>query len=453
MSKNQINFIILFNITIILFLSVYLTNNYLVNQILLCVIFFYSFTLSLLKKKMNYYQIFLVFIFLFLIIKPFMSLISFYSFPEGNRFFFGSSITQDISNESMVETFKIISIFILGSSSGWLYFVFLFKSKKVEKKINFIKRYQFFNLAVIILAYLFYFYLISLINQHGYKQVVHTKILSKDFYKIYHAINILYPLYFIILLYYSGTSKIYLKNAILFLLPLFFVSFFGSRSIFVMYLVVVIFIYTLRFDLKYFSKILILLTSTFIIFSISSLLRNQLSITIIPNIISFENFLSAGNSLGVVGYTVEFANDFENKSPFLWGYIGGLFSNVKNYTIEGLTNAYLAQHLAYLLNENYFLSGATIGTSIVAEIYELVNGNFILIFLMAAIMTFLSGVLTVIFLKNIFSFYFCFYYFYYFFASPRGSIMKLFNKSFILGLTMILLFIIFKQLIQLSNKK
>lgn len=455
MSKNENNFFTLTFVVFILFLILYITDDYKINQILLCIIFFYTTTLSFIGKKFNFYQIFLGFLFLFLIIKPFMNLFGLYSFPEGNTFFISSLITQEISNESMIETFKVISIFLLGSSLGWLIYIFFIKTNKIIEINNPIKINRIFNLLIIILSYLFYFYLIYLINQYGYKQVVHAKILSNNFYLLYHVINILYPLYFIILLYNSDSPRVYVKNAILFLLPLFFVSFFGSRGIFVMNLIIIIYFYNLRYDLKNFNKIFVILIFTFIIFSTARIVSNSFSQISFTDIFFLDAFLKTGNSLGVIGYTIEFVNNFENKYPFFIGFIVDIFSNYKNYTYEAIEyRSNLAQHLSFILNKKYFYSGATIGSSVVAEIYELANGIYIYIFLLAAIIIFLSGLLSRIFLNNILSFYFCFYYFSFLFASPRGSIMKIFNKSFLIGFILILTyFILQKFFVFYSHKK
>ena len=167
---------------------------------------------------------------------------------------------------------------------------------------------------------------------------------------------------------------------------------------------------------------------------------------------SFLNFIVqslafTGNSLGVLAYTIQLKDEFFNSTPFFFGYIPALFSFAPNYTIEGIESKnYLAQHLIYLLSPEKLLQGSTIGTSISAEFYELVNGNWLGILLLSTLMLYLSNIIIKNLYKNYVTFYLGYLYIQNLILAPRNSIMKIFNKETLISLVLLyLLLFLFKK--------
>ena len=152
-------------------------------------------------------------------------------------------------------------------------------------------------------------------------------------------------------------------------------------------------------------------------------------------------------SFNVVPFTVRYLDDFSNKVPFLFGYFTDLFNPTQAYTLDSITkNNYLAYHLAYHAYGDVFFLGHTMGTSLIAELYELVGGHLIFIlplsyFLMKITIFFSNNIY-----KNPFIFVIGIKYMMCFIYSPRDSVGKV--LSFTIVYTIIftyLMYIMFKQ--------
>ena len=153
------------------------------------------------------------------------------------------------------------------------------------------------------------------------------------------------------------------------------------------------------------------------------------------------NIASTASSMGVIAYTIELKDQFFNKIPFLLGYIQAIFSFAPNYTYEGIQKKnYLAQHLTYLLDPHRLYKGSTLGTAMGAEFYEISNGHMIVIFILSIVLLFCACYFIKKLFKNQFMFYVGAMYIQILCLSPRGSIMKIFNKESII-IIVILLFI------------
>lgn len=83
-----------------------------------------------------------------------------------------------------------------------------------------------------------------------------------------------------------------------------------------------------------------------------------------------------GISINVVTGTIIFRDSMTNKYPFILSYFVDIFKGTNGQTVERITNGnYLGDHLTYQLSNTAYLSGRGTGTSIVAEVYDLCNGN------------------------------------------------------------------------------
>ena len=132
----------------------------------------------------------------------------------------------------------------------------------------------------------------------------------------------------------------------------------------------------------------------------------------------------------MIAYTYQLQNEFTNNVPFLFGYIDGIFSFAKNYTLEGINvKSYLAQHLTYHLNSDKLFRGSTIGTSYVAEIIEIANYNLSVIFVISGVFLYFARLLTLHFQQSFFLYVVYFHYVEVMLLAPRGSFMKLFSKE------------------------
>ena len=85
---------------------------------------------------------------------------------------------------------------------------------------------------------------------------------------------------------------------------------------------------------------------------------------------------------------------------------------------------YLNDHLTYALSPEKYLIGNGTGTAMIAEFYEFVHGDLILLFVISFIFMLCVLLISNLFYKNIFTYVFIYYILYYFIYSPRDSVFK-----------------------------
>ena len=121
--KKNLIFLIYFQtlITTIVYIFINLNFSYEFYNLVLVLIFFECCFISLIDKIFNIFQLFLMSMFLFNLAIPVFHLLNFYEFPEGNKIFISDGIDLSISNYTLIETYKVLSIFLLSVSLAWLF--------------------------------------------------------------------------------------------------------------------------------------------------------------------------------------------------------------------------------------------------------------------------------------------------------------------------------------------
>jgi hypothetical protein len=290
---------------------------------------------------------------------------------------------------------------------------------------------------------------------HGYVEVMHLHSSSSFIFNIADA---LYKVTGVLLLFTSTNKRQFIKYACIFLLPYLVQFFTGARGETVAVIFTLIFIYTIIYSSISMRKILFYGALLFFAVVVVGILRFSDDLASdLSGISSFDMIvnpiISSSKSLGVVAYTIELKDYFFNKVPFIFGYIDSIFSFEKNYTTEGvIEKSYLAQHVTYLTNPEKLFRGSTIGSSFVAEVFEFSGGNSIAILVFSSLSLFFARIIPFLMVKNIYLFYLGFVFLEAFVLSPRGSIMKFFNKEFIVSIIFISIIALFISAVKKENR-
>jgi hypothetical protein len=456
----QLSFFIALTLCFYIFsLSVDILQNILVFVLFQCLL------ISFFDKFFNVYQIFLFMMFLFNAAIPVFSFFDLFSFPSGNRIMLSDGIELIVSEESLHLTYQVLISMILGSSVGWLIGIFVFDYKNSTGFFPqpspfgislLIKR---FFILLLILMILRGFYLLYNVKLFGYINVMHLGGGYSVISSVLTLIDLLFKVTACAILYQCRSKVEYIRYASLVMIPFFIQAATGARGETIAVLIVLMFIYSNFFNTLKIKFVLLFALSLFTLAIIVGSVRFGGSVSdLVIDMSIFDliinRIISTSGSMGVIAYTIEIGDDFFNSIPFLFGYFESIFSFTENYTYSGIQEKnYLAQHLIFMLNPEKLYRGSTIGTAMGAEFYEFSEGSMIIIFIMAAIMIFLSKYLINIMYKNIFLFYIGFLYLENLFMSPRGSIMKIFNKESVLSIAMLFLIICVISLTRKSKEK
>ena len=424
---------------------------------LLVFVFFECVLLSFVDKLLNVYQFFLLMMLVFNVVQPIFEYFGWYSYPPGNMIMLSSSIKHIISDKTLAETYKVLIALLMGTSFGWLVgmykYNYFFKNRdyfllrRVSKNRNLFK---YFFYIVLTLTIIHNFIVLYYSKKFGYVKVMHLQVVNDNIPIILRVAELIFPLSGYAMLYLVKNKKEYLKYAILFMIPYMIQIFTGLRGEAIVVTLSLLFIYAFyfgRIKLKYIFSggILLFLTAKAVgeyRFSGSISVTDMVFGASLLESLALGLALN-GSSIGVIAYTIDLKDHFFNRVPFLFGYILAIFSFAPNYTYEGIQEkSYLAQHITFLLYPDKLYGGSTIGTAIGAEFYELSNGNMLIIFILSSLLLYFACY----FIKNLFKNQFMFYvgviYIQALLLSPRGSIMKIFNKESVISI-MVLSFLLF----------
>ena len=433
-------------------------DNYFLSQVNLFLCFIVASVISTLKYKFNLLQVLLASSLLFNFSYIFANLFGLADFPYNNLFLLGDGIDKPISNSTLTYTFSYYSFFLLYSSLGW-YLTTKNKQPYYISKNSIMEQLIDTKLFTFVFFVLYVIYTLSKIGtlisaqKYGYVYVIHLNPFANYYVIPSYFFDWLYTPLSLFYLYTAKDRLSFIKRAFIILIPALFMFLAGARGLFVSLLITLIIYYNYYFQRLSLTKHLTLLLPLFLLAVFIGHIR------FIDNSMDELNFLTkiietlkgSSTSFAVLSYSIILLDDFFNHVPFILGYLAGIFSFEPNYTYEGLLHkSYLAQHLTYLLNEDKLYRGSTIGTSQVAEIFELTHGN-ILLFI-------ITSFLLMIFVNFMFRLSFRSPYFFYlgfiivsnFVLSPRNSILKLFSKEM---LVFTILYAILFLCIQLIRKK
>ena len=409
----------------------------------------------------NIYQIFLLMVLFFSLSIPLFNILGLYEYPIDYMFMYNQSIRVPIDEDVVIHAYKIYTVFLLGTSLGWLIYDRDFEKANTlpalslkywrDKKILM----QLF-LIILPLEIIFAFLLVLFSIKNGYISTIHLRTNWNEIGKFLAIVDYIYPLIGYMTLFRCRDKIQYIKTSILFVLPYLITIFAGQRGPALSIVLSLIFIYSYYFkQISHRTAMVVFMIFMSLIIGIG-IFRWSWNMQDFASVFSINFARSVcdafiGNSLSicVLPYTMQLIDSFTNKVPFIFGYPAAIFSFASNYTVEGiLSKSYLAQHVTFLLNPSKLLRGSTIGTSMIAEFYEFSYGNIYIILFMSIILLFI----TMWFLHNLYKHELIFIigimYIQQFFLSPRGSVFKIFNK---LTLMYILILIIYRLIVCKKN--
>ena len=419
---------------------------------ILVFVFIQALVISIYGGFLNLLQVYLFFVFLFNLVIPFLIMINIYEYPAGNRIMASDGIKMPLSDRVIAETYAAISFSLIGISLGWVVSkISLPTSIKVlkQKKEGLIDIvfYIFWCLNIINSILM-----VQRANEIGYIAAIHLREGNSTISQLLLIFTILYNLIGSIFIFKSDTSLNYIKRALLFILPYLILSVSGARgtTIAISFSLIVLYQYWYHvFKVRYFFLLIIFFFITGVFIGASRFdyySIDGLDIFLDPSLILYS-LISTGSSIGVIAYTISLENEFFNKVPFFFGYIEAIFSFASNYTEEGLRNkSYLAQHLMYLLDRESFFNGSTIGSALVAELYELSHGILPIISILSFFIIFIGSILLRKSTQSPLFFYICLTYISVLMISPRDSVMRIIDKEFIFSIIIYLIFFFIKIL-------
>jgi hypothetical protein len=454
-------------IAAILFILSLIDKSIIVSEIILLLVFIECFIISTKAKFFNIYQIFLFMMLFFNLTIPFLNIFGLFQYPSGNLVLLDAGINKTLSDQSMVKTFDVLGLFLVGTSIGWILWkddyritqVMEYRISEVSESSDHlfkkIIKYIFFVLWPIELVYqIFQAYLAI---KFGYVETIHLRSVTSSALSYLEYADYIYMFIGLGNLYFAEDSNQFKKYALMFAVPYAVLLLTGQRGTGISIIVTLLFVYSFMYKKINFRRILIYgVCILLIIIAIGNYRWTRETTNLLGEkgglIDSVVNeFVLNSESVMVIPYTIELMGSFTNGVPFLFGYVTAIFTFTSNYTVEGiLAKSYLAQHITYLLNPSKLLRGSTIGTNIVAEFYEFAKGNYLIIFILGIILFWFAGWFMKRINKNIMCFYFGFSYLQQLIMSPRGSVMKIFNK---LSLVYILIYFVVNIIINARSKK
>lgn len=426
--------ILIFTTIVLIFLfftSMNIIDNISYYVFLLIVTYMYALFLSFKKEFLNLFQIFLFMLLLFILGRIFLSIFYTIDFRVLNLWYKGY-----LSQEATIELLKILIVFLLSISIGFLFFkdkTVKTKNKK-EIKINqiIILLFYFFIILRIIKNYI----IVDFILDNGYLNFFNGGIQKLKYPFFLKGIERISEGLFILILYFVKNKREYIKfGLIYFIFSILPVLIAGRRGPVMVLMIYLIFLYNERYKIKSKKNVYFIgVVSLFIIQFIANFRAKKETVNILKNLI-MKVFYGQGISLLVPAYIIEFKEELvlNHKYPYIFSYFIDYWKNFKSgQTLERIENGnYLGDQLTYFLSEKIYLRGNGTGTSIIAEFYDLVCGNIYFFAFISILYVYLILILNKYKEKNIVYFTFSYYILQSFIFSPRDSIGKSFSKIMI----------------------
>ncbi|QNI84121.1 O-antigen polysaccharide polymerase/ Wzy family [Synechococcus sp. PROS-7-1] len=421
-------------------------------------------------REVSLFRFYLFTILVFLLIQPFANLFGFFEYPPDNAIFALAGIIIPVSDYTLSQSIKLVSLHICFCSIGWWlsykYSFFppinLIKSSFLNVNINTNKS---LNSVISLLLFFTVFIGMSIYSyvmlkgslNFGYTETFHLGNINMP--RILRVFELLYPISGSFFLYNSRTTRGYILRSTIFILPYLVIAISGQRGPIMVTTVSLIYLFCHQKSYIPAMRLIVAGTSMLLFSSFLAVFRvyrdfgyaiNTISDDIGNIVLLFAGEI--GSSLGVISYTMDNIQKFFNSTPFLLGYPAAVFNFEENYTFSALqSKSYLSQHLTYLLDPQKLIRGSTIGSSIVAETLEISDQfylfggivslaitYFILCFVRKAgsspIFFFISFIITSSYL-----------------FSPRGSIFSFVNKEFVITGTICLTYAILKNICKSSE--
>ena len=424
-----------------------LAISYVANELLCCIVF----VLSILSRKkgetFSIYDVFLFTEFFFcfdIIFGDIFGLYDLHSFEH-----FGQIDT--FNDKELITSFKILSFFQAGIVLSWLW-----NNKHTQVDIK--QRVRFSNEGRKLCLILFYIMFIPACAAkaiivysamvYGYVESIQLGELVGSNIYVYLG-SALFEVISAFCFYLAVDKDEFKRLALLYAIPSIMLLFTGQRGPGIVTIIAIIWLYNKYVQKVNFKYVAILGVGAVILLPLIGQWRGDSSELVTNSALGWVShfFFSQGMSFNVIPFTVRYLDTFTNKVPFLFGYLWDLFHPTQAYTIDSIVDGnYLAYHLAYNAYGDTFFLGHTMGTSLIAELYELAQGYYILMlplsFFIMNFTTYLSNNMY----KNPFLFVIGIEYMMCFIYSPRDSIGKVLSFTIIYTIVFtLLMYLLFKK--------
>lgn len=401
-----------------------------VYSYILVITFFFLFITSIKRKNFSIYQIYLVTFFLFLVSRSFLYCIGGIDLHELDLY-----ESNSMDDKLLRETLCTIIVFLLGTSYAWMltddavdkrYF---YKTADEYSSVEGILE-KLFAVYVVLFA-LKVVYQIYISRNFGYTALFDGTIDNIQLPIIFTGVGIITELLLMLLIYYNRRETSFKKYIFIFIFLCLVRLLSGKRGYTLSFILFFLYMWSTYYhEIKIHNKKIIafaLIVPVFI--EMVANFRYDKAIDLwdmLKNNIYFQVLDSQGVTITIVANTIKYQNEFTNKYPFFIGYIVDFFQKEPSgQVIEDITMGnYLGDHLTYTLNSRMFFAGRGTGTSIVAEAYNLMNGNLLLVMLFAAVTTYIVLKIGQKAYKSVVWFALSYYLLVDFILSPRGSILS-----------------------------
>ncbi len=433
LNKPQVIYILVSLIYLILAIFNIVTS-YKAYEYFVMIIFLYLFFLTLKERNFSLYQVFLVSYFVFLLDRIFMDCIGLADMRKLNLYE-SSYMTDEIA----IDTLRTVGCFLISTSYAWIFTLSKEKNEKAylrtthfehkaNNKINQLIKIGFYFFTA--LAFVKGIILLKIVMTYGYK-ILFNESIDDMFPVILNGSIPIFYVFYSLLIFYNRNENDFKKYTFIYIIISFTRLFGGSRASFFCNILLVAYIWSTYYkEIKIVNKKVIALAAMFPIVAESiSVFRfgsSRSMIDILKSNVFFDVMYSQGVTLTVVANTIKYLNVFSNKVPFFLGYITDLFQiEPVGQVIEDIQYGnYLGDHLTYIVSPSSFLSGSGTGTSLVAEIYELVQGNMPLLIVLTFFIFYIVLQLCKSAYKSLPRFCATFYLALDVIFCPRGSILK-----------------------------
>ncbi len=421
------------------------------SEVLLTVVWFIGLIYSFSGDRFNILQILLAMFFVFNLSIPILSSFGIYQYPMGNLVAAHNHVYVVIPDHILARSYWYTLFFLSGLILG---FSAIKKSSRsgLEYLSNSVIKGSSYSLLFYVTFFLVLSHAITLLfnaSSVGYVDAIHLRSTDGFLERIFIIASAFFPYIFALMLVGEREKPQFIKYAVLFILPFLLIAIIGQRGPLMINLTVIFLLYNYRFGPPRYSLVFPFLLILYIAFSYIEVGRFEgyQELGFVDFLVSMRDSIVYqitfyASSMSILPYVIIFEDEFFNSVPFAFGYFDAIFSFTPNYTIEALYDkSYLAQHITYFLDENRLLNGSTVGTSMVAELYDLFGKNLILYVVSGYVLMTAYNKLMVLGQRSPFWLYIFMIFAGNLVLMPRGSVFKMFSKNSLLVVCVIVIFI------------
>ena len=429
-SKNIAEIIYFFiSIFVSMFCFINLNITYKVYEVLLFFVYIYLFIITLRYRNFSIYQVFLGTYFIFLMSRPFLDMLGLYQLEKFDMF-----EEIKLNNYVLCDVLRILIVFLIGTSYAWLISkkdvaMYYFKrSKEKNSTLNKMLKilfYIYFGIFILKLIYI-----IRFVAANGYLALFTGEMFAEQLPFIFTGSGTITEVLYALILFYNRDKKTFIHFSIFYLVISGFRIFTGQRAMSILMFLFVLYMYSTYYEeIKMISiKVVGIILAIPIVVEAIAQFRIGSGISVeklLTDNIFYLLLTNMGASIHVISGTILCKDVMANEYPFLFSYFIDFFTRTPGQSISRIAEGnYLGDHLTYALSSIAFLTGRGTGTSIVAEVYDLCNGNTFFILILSLLITLIVLNICNQAYKSVFRFLISYFVAVDFIFSPRWSIFK-----------------------------